>query len=305
MTLPPDPRWGIIGFGEVGSAFARHISGHTGCRVAVTDLLLNQAPHPEHMRKRLAEVEVDVASDVAGLVARCDVVLSVVTPGSAASVAGQAGKSLRNALYIDFNSVSPVEKQEMSALFQAESYVDGSIMGSVTAEGAGAALAVAGPRSEQAHDWLRAASFRSSLIGPQVGAASAMKMCRSVFMKGIECLLLETLLAAEQFSLTDRVLQSIEQTLSSYKMEALVKMLVTTHAPHCGRRAEEMQRAVEMLTALRLPSLMSEAARDFLQASCQAGLPARFNFQTPDGQEEVIRYLARFYQGAVNGQVAG
>ena len=124
-------------------------------------------------------------------------------------------------------------------------------------------------------------------------------------MKGLECLVIEMLLAAAQFNLRDRVLESIEETISSYGVEPLVKMLVTTHAAHCGRRADEMQRAVDMLTALGLPSHMSEAARDLLQASSDTGLPVRFNHQVPEAQDEVIRFLSRYYRQTTNGNVKG
>jgi 3-hydroxyisobutyrate dehydrogenase-like beta-hydroxyacid dehydrogenase len=225
----------------------------------------------------------------------------VVTPSAAAKVARLAATEWRKGVFIDFNSVSPSEKREMSTFFQGDSYVDGCILGSIEAEGAGASLALAGPRSAHAHIRLSRARFRSSLVGSEVGAASALKMCRSIFMKGIECLLLETLLAAARFNLSNQVLQSIEDTLSSYNIRSLVNMLVTTHAPHCGRRSEEMQRAVDMLNALGLPALMSEAARDFLNASRESGLPAHFNHQSPKEQNAVVDFLTRFYKVPVNG----
>jgi 3-hydroxyisobutyrate dehydrogenase-like beta-hydroxyacid dehydrogenase len=301
MNSSLDAQWGIIGFGAVGSTFAHHIGNEAGCRVKVTDVLLNEQPPPDHFQRRLAGSAVQVVSDIRSLVLDCDVVLSVVTPSAAAKVARLAAADWRQGLFIDFNSVSPSEKREMSAFFQSDSYVDGCILGSIDAEGAGASLALAGPRSPHAHRRLSGAHFRSSLVGSEVGAASALKMCRSIFMKGVECLLVEMLLAAARFNVTEQVLLSIEDTLSSYDIRSLVNMLVTTHAPHCGRRSEEMQRAAEMLTALDLPALMSSAACNFLNASRHAGLPAHCNHRVPKEQNEVIDFLARFYEGRLNG----
>jgi 3-hydroxyisobutyrate dehydrogenase-like beta-hydroxyacid dehydrogenase len=301
MKSSAKAQWGIIGFGAVGSTFARHINNEAGCPVKVTDLLLNEQPLPDHVRRRLVGSTVQIVPDICTLVSNCDVVLSVVTPSAAAKVARLAATEWRKGVFIDFNSVSPSEKREMSTFFQRDSYVDGCILGSIEAEGAGASLALAGRRSPYAHIRLSRARFRSSLVGSEVGAASALKMCRSIFMKGIECLLLETLLAAARFNLSNQVLQSIEDTLSSYNIRSLVNMLVTTHAPHCGRRSEEMQRAVDMLNALGLPALMSEAARDFLNASRKSGLPAHFNHQSPKEQNAVVDFLTRFYRVPVNG----
>src|SRR5262249_18519008 len=80
-------RWGIIGFGAVGSTFARHISNQAGCPVKVTDLLLNEEPPPDHVRRRLVGSTVQIVPDVCSLVSDCDLVLSVVTPTAATKVA--------------------------------------------------------------------------------------------------------------------------------------------------------------------------------------------------------------------------
>ena len=289
-------RWGIIGFGEVGAMFARQISDQTHHPVAVTDPLLNQEPRPPHIQRRLERAKVQPYSDLAELVAHSDVVLSTVTVEVARQVAGRMGQIWSGDFFIDFNSIAPRAKRELASVFPNDGYVDGAILGAISGEGAATPLAVAGPRAAEAHTALKDTGFRASLTGRQVGGASALKLCRSVFMKGLECLFVETLLAAQQFDLQKPVLETIEQTLQSYGLEPMARMLVTTHAVHCGRRSREMVGAVEMLEEMELPSVMSDAARDFLQKSQEAGLTEHFRKVLPDGLDEVLNFLTQHYR---------
>ena len=285
--------WGIIGFGEAGSAFAAHIGQSLGQPIPVVDPLLNRLPLLDHFRERVDRIAVEVVPNIASLVNGCDVVLSLVTPRLASQAAQEAAAAWREGLYIDFNSVSPKEKRRVAACFPANSYVDGSILGSIAGEGVTTPLALGGTRAPEARACLTVVGLKASVLGTEVGAASALKMCRSIFMKGLECLFVETLLAADQFGVTQPVLTSIEETVTSYGLPLLAQMLVTTHAAHCRRRSEEMQGATGMLEEIGTGGVMCQATRDFLEASYRSGVTEHFNHKVPDRIDEVITYFRR------------
>ncbi len=294
-----DVRWGIIGFGEAGVAFARHIVGYTGAPAFVTDPLLNLDHQPVHIRQRLEQVSIKMVPDIAHLAAECDIVLSLVTASAAREAAAQAGAAWQQGLLVDLNSTSPIEKQRMAGFFKgvhADSYVDGAILGSIAGEGVKAPLALAGPRADQAHALLSGLGLNPTVIGPEVGGASALKMCRSIFMKGVECLFVETLLAARQFDIEAPVLKSIEATFGAYTFADLTRMLVTTHAVHAGRRSHEMEYVVQLLQEIDMPSPMSAASLQLLRSSEQADINIHFNGIVPASVDEVITFLAQFYQ---------
>jgi 3-hydroxyisobutyrate dehydrogenase-like beta-hydroxyacid dehydrogenase len=290
-------RWGVIGFGEAGSAFARHISCHTATSVQIADPLLNRVPQHELTARRLVGLDCKIVSEISQLVADCDLVLSLVTPSVAMNVAGEAGSAWRQGVFVELNSVSPAEKQRMAEFFKDDSFVDGSILGSISGQGTKSPLALSGPRARQAQAWLLACGFNASVASSDVGGASALKMCRSVFMKGVECLFVETLLAAAQSNVTEAVLSSIEETFLCYDFRPLANILVTTHAAHCGRRSHEMLGVTKMLKELHLPHEMSAASSRFLAANHKAGLTDYFEGTVPDDFESVISYLQRFYVG--------
>ena len=285
------PRWGLIGFGEVGSTLARHLVGQQPGSVAVTDPLLNQDHVPEHVQRRLEGLDLRVVRSITELSRCSDLVLSTVTARVAVDVAGQAGPHLREGIYIDVNSLSPMHKREAAASFAENRYVDGAILGAIAAQGARTPVALSGPRAPQACTLLKEAGFDVEVVGDQVGAASALKLCRSIFMKGIECLLVETLLAARRFNLIEQVYRTIEDSLDTYGFQPMARMLVTSHAIHCGRRAHEMDGVVQMLQQMNLPHAMSAAAGTVLNRTDQAGLPGHFRQIVPEAIDQVLDQL--------------
>jgi len=290
-------RWGLIGFGEVGSAFGRHIARVTGKPVCLADPLLNQNPQPGYIRDRLAGFEFRVLPDIPSLVDRCDVVICAVPPSSAMPAVELIAKAWSGGLCIELSSTSPNEKQRAAALFDRPDFVDGAILDSVARQGEKTPLVLAGPRAEEARELFDKLHFRTSVIGQDVGAASALKMCRSIFMKGLECLYVETLIAAGKCGISELVFGSIQETFRAYGFRPLAEMLVTTHAIHCGRRADEMDEVVSMLEDLRLPSTMTKASYKFLQASSATGVTRHFACSVPSNLEEVVAYLADHQRG--------
>jgi 3-hydroxyisobutyrate dehydrogenase-like beta-hydroxyacid dehydrogenase len=288
--------WGIIGFGEVGYTFARYLAQQTGERVAVVDPLLHENPLPPHIGRRLEQVQVEALSDIRQLAVRCDCVLSVVTTRVAGEVARQAGAVWQQGLFIDLNSSPPGTKRQASAHFPNEAYVDGAILGAIAIEGAKSPIALAGGRAAEAAALLQSVGMRTSVTDIEVGAASALKLCRSIFMKGLEALLVETLLAAGEFAITEPVLATIQNSIEGYGLRPLVHMLVTSHALHCVRRAHEMEGVVAMLEDMNLPGKMSAAAALTLAESGQAGLPQHAGGVAPDDFGEVIDYLRQYYR---------
>jgi 3-hydroxyisobutyrate dehydrogenase-like beta-hydroxyacid dehydrogenase len=291
-----ETRWGIIGFGQVGYTLAKYLTAQTGGPIHVVDPLLHQDPLPRHIQGYLAQVDIQVEDEIAHLAAVCDCVLSVVTTRVAGEVARQAGAVWQQGLYIDLNSSPPDAKRQAAVHFPADSYIDGAILGAIAVEGAHTPISLAGGRATEANTLLQSVGMRTSVIGSNVGAASALKLCRSIFMKGLECLLVETLLAAREFDITEAVLDTIQESIETYTFRPLVQMLVTSHAVHCVRRAHEMEGVVAMLEGMHLPETMSVAAATLLAESGRAGLPEHVGAVAPNDPAEVLQYLTRYYR---------
>src|SRR5690606_29622478 len=98
-------------------------------------------------------------------------------------------------------------------------------------------------------------------VATRVGVASAIKMCRSVVIKGLEAITVESLRAARRYGAEDAVLASLAETFPSLGWTGdLPDYLVSRVAEHGRRRAEEMREVATTLRDVGVMPDMSEAA---------------------------------------------
>src|SRR5690606_7927784 len=125
--------------------------------------------------------------------------------------------------------------------------VDGAIMGSITLSGARTPLLLAGAGADKAAEWLAAHGFRcTTLANAQVGDASALKLLRSLFTKGLEALTVECLLAAESRGLRQQLLEQLA-VVDETPFTEYLEVLVTSHLVHARRRLAEVEAVGEEL----------------------------------------------------------
>lgn len=285
-------RWGVIGYGEAGSAFARSLALKHQAQVLVCDPVLREAASANSLRAACEGLGCQIVDSIPSLVTQADICFSLVTARVACDVARLA--SACSTAFIDFNSVSPTLKQHMAGLFKPGVFVGGAILGAIAGEGARTPLALDGPSSERIAQMLNDHGFVASSVSDSYGGAAALKLCRSIFMKGLECIAVEMLLAAETFNLREPVLRSVQNSFDTYGFRALIEMLVKTHAVHCSRRSDEMLGVSEMLREASLPAIMSEAAASLLRRSAESGVTA-VDKQQWTSAEPVIQYLKQTY----------
>ncbi|WP_295638790.1 DUF1932 domain-containing protein [Novosphingobium sp.] len=242
----------LIGFGEAGSTFAA--AADWGGQARGWDILPQRCA-------AMAVAGVTMAGDAAGALAGADLVLSLVTADAALSAAQDYGSLLKTgAVWCDMNSVAPETKRAASQAIEAAGgrYVDVAVLAPVHPARLKVPLLIAGPASDQGEALLRAAGFTDTrVVGNEVGRASAIKMIRSVMVKGIEALTAEMMLAARAAGVEDEVLASLDasekarswQNRADYNLERMVT--------HGVRRAAEMEESAKTLAALGVDPVMT------------------------------------------------
>lgn len=224
----------LIGFGEAGQAFAQ--AGDW------------RAFDVDPARTRAATLA--AALDGAALV------LSVVTADQALKAAEAAAACIApGALFLDMNSVAPETKRDARGAIEAAGahYLDVAIMAPVRPARLNVPLLVSGPWAEAGTEALRALGFSNvRAVGSEVGRASAIKMIRSVMVKGIEALTAEMMAAADAAGVVDEVLASLGDGWAQKAAYNLERM--TTHGE---RRAAEMEEAAKTLGALGIEPVMT------------------------------------------------
>jgi 3-hydroxyisobutyrate dehydrogenase-like beta-hydroxyacid dehydrogenase len=119
-------------------------------------------------------------------------------------------------------------------------------------------LLVSGAAAEAAAEALRTAGFANvRVVGGEVGRASAIKMIRSVMVKGIEALTAEMMLAAEVAGVTDEVLASLDASEKSQGWGARAAYNLERMTTHGARRAAEMEESAKTLIGLGVEPVMT------------------------------------------------
>jgi 3-hydroxyisobutyrate dehydrogenase-like beta-hydroxyacid dehydrogenase len=195
--------------------------------------------------------------------ADAEIVLSLVVGSAAVPAARSAAPHLQeDQIYIDLNSIGPDAKARVGeALAEggAEAFVEGAVMARVPPHGARVPILLAGPRAAAAAEMLNALGMCCEAVGERIGQASAVKMIRSVMIKGVEALLIESLTAAERAGVTERILDSIAETFPGIDWRETATYYIGRTHQHGARRVTEMTESAETLQSLGVKPILSSA----------------------------------------------
>lgn len=282
----------LIGHGVVGSLFSRLLS-HSGARVVSYDCLLEDPDTAPRIRRKIKEDGSRACSWDEAL-GQSDCVLSVATPQSCRDIAERASRSLKESqVFVDLNSTSPSAKRTIAAAFTngGGRFVEGVILGAV-ASTASPAILLGGPCGESTAHLFQQYGLAARFYSPEIGAASAFKMLRSVFSKGLEAVLVETLVAACRAGLLDEIWNEIQDTLSPGKVEATLQKWIRTHARSAERRSHEMEEVNSFLEDIGIVAAVPRACKQVFAHSSALGISEAFP-EEPASFREVVEYLER------------
>jgi 3-hydroxyisobutyrate dehydrogenase-like beta-hydroxyacid dehydrogenase len=260
-------RIGFLGYGEVGQRFAADLRASGQRELAAFDLLLHQAAAGDALRRHATSHSVALMADAAALVdALADagtLIFSAVTADQTLAAARSlAARDLRHALIVDLNSAAPRTKVECAALVAAAGgrYVEAAVMTSVPPHGIRVPMLLGGAHAAEAEKLLRSLGFVADTVSADLGVASAIKLCRSVIIKGLESLVVESFTAARRLGVERQVLASLAETYPQFDWEKQGDYLFSRVIQHGRRRAEEMRASAEMIDATGVGGIMAGAA---------------------------------------------
>ncbi len=232
--------------------------GEAGGRIA-SDLAAAGADVRGHDPAGIETPGVEVAPDVATAVRGCDVVLSLNAANVALDVACAALPVIgRDTVYADLNTGSPELKQEIArrAADADRSFADVALLGPVPARGVGTPALASGEGARAFADALRPFGMPVEIVPGRAGDAAAMKLVRSVFMKGLAAAVIESVEAAEAAGHADWLRQEIAAVIG----EPLLDRLLEGSRRHARRRTEEMEAARKLLVRLGVEPRIAAAS---------------------------------------------
>ncbi len=246
----------VIGLGEAGSAIAADLVA-AGAGVRAFDPVA-QAP----------AAGVQVARDEADAVRGADVVLSVNSAAVAVEVAeAVAGALAADAVFADLNTAAPAVKQAAAQALarSGAAFADVALLRPVPGRGIQTPALASGPGAERFAAVLGELGMPVTTVGLDVGAASARKLARSIFAKGLAAAIGEALEAAERLGCRDWLYADLERTLVAADGALLERLIEGSHR-HAGRRADEMEAAVALLEELAIEPRIAGAAAAWLRS---------------------------------------
>ena len=232
----------LIGYGEVGKILAEDLRAR-GVAVSAYDLKLDGA-NGQPLREHAATHDVALAASHASAAHGTDLVISAVTASQAVAVAQATAPGLRRgAFFLDFNSASPGAKCRAAEIVNAAGgrYVEGAVMTSVPPYRIQVPLLLGGNDAGALEPRLRDLGFAPRVASEKLGVASATKMCRSVMIKGLEAMVIESFTTARHHGVEDAVIASLKETFPGIDWEKQAAYFFQRVIEHGRRRSEEVR----------------------------------------------------------------
>jgi 3-hydroxyisobutyrate dehydrogenase-like beta-hydroxyacid dehydrogenase len=290
------PSVGFIGFGEAGFNIARGLRSAGIDRVYAFDVNADAPDVGPTIRQRARDSETTLVASPADLSRSSDIVFSTVTSSSALEAAVQTAPSLEpRHLFADLNSVSPSRKQEIEKIVSASGarFVEVAVMAPVLPYGHRVPMLAGGPFANAFADAMRPFGVRCEVLaGAKIGGAAAVKMCRSIVVKGLEALMCECVLGAAQFDADEHVFASLDESFPGIDWKKLADYMVGRVVVHGARRAREMEEVAETLRSIGVEPIMADAAARRQQWSADLGLRGRFGPDGPATYRDVLDAIA-------------
>jgi 3-hydroxyisobutyrate dehydrogenase len=270
----------IIGCGEVGGAYARALNGKAD--LALCDIVSTGRP-----AALSAELGIPLNSAPGEWLTECDIAITAVQ-GSETGVAAESVLPwlAPQALYIDVGTGAPDEIRQWSRNYaeKQRAFVDTAIIGSIPIHGGAAPVMLAGSASNRAKEIFGLMGAHVKMLpDSEPGDAVALKLLRSVITKGLECLAVESLTAAEHLGIRDGFFEALGD-LDASPIADFMDAMVTSHVLHAKRRRHEMQESAAQLRELGFDATITAA----LEQRYAATLALRDRTPPPDDAHETL-----------------
>jgi 3-hydroxyisobutyrate dehydrogenase-like beta-hydroxyacid dehydrogenase len=237
----------VLGLGEAGGRLAGDLAA-AGTRVRGYD------PDPD---RRVPHVE--RAPDPVAAAAGCDAVLSVNAAAAALAAAEAALPALEaGVLYADLNTTAPEVKRELARLIAGTGalFADVALLGPIPQQGLRAPVLASGVGARVFADLFGRLGMPVTTVSDEPGDAAALKLVRSVFMKGLAAAVVESMQAAEAIGHAGWLAGEIEQIVGRTYLERALEGSRT----HAVRRMDEMEAARELLLGLGVEPRVASAS---------------------------------------------
>lgn len=282
---------GFIGFGEAAYNIALGLGGAGIAKMTAFDVMQNHEVMGRLVKNRTEEAGVMLQECAIEVVKNSDLIFSAVPSSYALEVCGEI-KEVLNAdkIYADVSASTPAIKEKIWEEVKDTGvlFIDAAMLGSLPKDKHRVPITASGNGAEIFKEKMTPYGMDIQTAGTKAGAASAIKLVRSIYMKGIASLMIEMLQAADAYEVSEEVISSIARSMDPIPFTDHLNRLVTGSAIHCVRRAAELNGSITMLEECGLSQDMTTAAKTRLSALEKYEFSKRYLDKKPEGWKEII-----------------
>jgi len=219
----------------------------------------------EATRRRATQAGLADVRSLDNALAQSDLVLSVCPPHAAVDVAEQVAGQKFKGVYVDANAVSRATAEHIGEIVTraGASFVDGGIIGSPVKQAGTTRLYLSGARAADVADLFSKSMLDARAIGPEPGAASALKVAYASWTKGTDAMLLAIRTYAAHEGVDEALLA--EWRISQPQLEKRCDRAAAVATPKAWRYVGEMEEIAEAFENAGLPGGFHKAAAEICE----------------------------------------
>lgn len=281
---------GFVGFGEAASSIAAGLREEGVERILCYDAMQDDPRFSEGFAKKVETCQGVKAVSAADVCREAEIVISAVPSNFAVSAAESAAEGVHEGqLFMDVSTATPIEKKQIAAMIEARGakFIDGAMMGALLKDRHQVPMLLSGSGAAELFDKMQPYHMRLEVVEGEPGTATSIKFIRSITAKGISCLLIESLQAAQHFGVEDTIVASFIDSFGP-KFQGIIDGYVSGAILHANRREHELQNVVDFLKSENLPYTMAEATRQKLGWLDEEKIKDRFEGGVPRNWKKVL-----------------
>lgn len=282
---------GFVGFGEAAFELASGLREQGLNKMTAYDPLWNVPMHSERIADRAASAGVALVQRAEAVLENTNVVIVAVPADKALQASIELKSYVKSGmLYVDVSASSPAVKKQAAAHIQEKGgrFIDAAMMGPLPVYKQSVPILASGTGTDEWIAAMQPYAMNITKVSQVPGEATAVKLIRSIYMKGVAGLYIELLEAAHEFGVETLVLDSLSETINGRSFEETMNRLVTGTAFHATRRSIELGGTIEMLDAANIDSSMSKAAKEKIEKLASLNVKEKWNGEKPAHWLQVI-----------------
>jgi 3-hydroxyisobutyrate dehydrogenase-like beta-hydroxyacid dehydrogenase len=273
-------RIGILHPGEMGISIAASAK-NSGCEVYWASEGRRAAT-----QERAAKVGLHDTGTLKELCTECPTVISVCPPHAAEELARDVAAAGFHGLFVEANAIAPQRTIKIAQAMTAAgmSFVDGGIIGLPAWKPHTTRLYLSGERANEVAACFSAGPLDTTVLGNEIGKASALKMCYAANTKGAVALLAAILATAENLGVREALFEQWRREDPEFPKQ--VEKRFQANTPKAWRFVGEMGEISRTFREAGAPGEFHAAAADIYSRL------ARFkDSRTPPTLEEILAAL--------------